>query len=807
MDTQRRSLITYLRSFAWIMGFCAMLPFDVLAGESIWPWMGLRDAAFLDAIAILLPLMGAVVFMLLSFSRMSKLNLCLFVLTVFGLGWIVNWWAQQIPHPLPVFEHLTDGLPGLFSRSLWLLLLGTSAIGAGVLLVSKRNTPEVGISLRAGRTRAGRWLVLAGVSLVVIFYFIDYRGHNPLVDLLVRMVQLLTALHDIQGLALFSGHVLSIGPLLLAVASVFKSFQKVPGRNMAFFSFCSGFIPALCLLVGVRDLSINPVTALVHIRSAGLILAVTLGASLSLAALFDSLWFDTPWLGGKMTKLDHLFACAGDSTMDHVRFFRELFKPMNPIVRLFAKHRLSMWVAAAGSSENSEKNDLEKVVDLLEQVQLEETAMLCRGNLPEPEAKQDKRKGPRCMVAWWLRGHWMTMAGLCFVALLGLVSFYSMWRPKLQICPNLDDANVVDNGLANEVFSHLIPDVILDMERYGKLRRTVPLFMLKNALLKLNAQAPGVYSKALSLLETASEGRYMFHSLRRVRDGLNRLLLKNHIPYYVSSRMLPRRDAPDLFYLLSYKISFCSMYVDTNTGQKFSVLYLHRVDGLNIMESYMGVAEEEEEFVTVIIDRLSSFMQEQVLTIVDRSDLVGKIVSDCISVLGQGPGDLSKGVEGSLGKNLLQGLTRHELHHRWIGLEPEPPTEIWAFLLEYSNSFARAVTSEVGAFLGEMIYCPSYARLRLALMVDALGRPEGRKGVYGRARVFVLHKVLGVDVFSGQRPTRSWLAMAAERLEAIDDDSLTLRIDKAHIDLFGVPVPRFELESSVYTKGVDNDGT
>jgi len=274
------------------------------------------------------------------------------------------------------------------------------------------------------------------------------------------------------------------------------------------------------------------------------------------------------------------------------------------------------------------------------------------------------------------------------------------------------------------------------------------------------------------------------------------------VPYYLRSRLWPGGGSDgDRFAVLVYRVAACRRYRPAGGGTPRAVLELERVDRLGVIEAYMGVTEQEETFVTVIRDRLDHFVRQRLSLVAGRRDALGGIARRAAVHLGGGDFDPALGAESRLGQALIEGLIRHELHHRWLGLDPDPPAALWAALPDHPEPAVRAVTAEVGAYLGELRTGPAYARLRLALMLDALARPAGRRGSHGRARAFLLQRLLGPA-----RPARSWTAAerwaAARGLEALTDTDLIDRIDHLHRRLFNTPTPVFERVADKATSGL-----
>ncbi len=233
-------------------------------------------------------------------------------------------------------------------------------------------------------------------------------------------------------------------------------------------------------------------------------------------------------------------------------------------------------------------------------------------------------------------------------------------------------------------------------------------------------------------------------------------------------------------------------------GQRVPVLHLVRADPLNIIEQYVGATVAEEAFVSILVDRVDEFIYRRMAPAVEWDDAVGQAIRQSVVAVSGSLEELQEGIDGPLGILVIEGLTCHELHHKWLGLNPEPPTALWAWMSGYSDDAVSGVASEIGAYLGELSSSPVYARLRIALMIAALQDSQGRHGTHGFARVFLLAKLFDVDLEQPLRLQIVGIKLHASQLRAISDAELIDKFDALHKELFGTAVPRFEL--------VDNPG-
>ena len=780
MDLERQGISTMVRAFAWVLLLAAPLPFDFYGPDSIWPWSGLLDAGWLDGLGLVLPAIGAGWFFCLGRRDWSKPVLCAALLASFVLAWLVAAGTGLGPHPLAVFGHLTDGLPALFGRSLWMLM------GGGVLMAAGLRLGALGFCEAGskGKRLADPWtpariLMGAGAALTFLFYLLPFRGVVPLVDLLGAIAEVTPRLGDVQGIALLSGHVLSIGPLIFAGLVCMRLMVRPKGYGGALAGFCMAFVPGLCLLIGLRYLPFVPGNTLVHLRSAALLLVMGVGGAITLAGLIRGLWFQIPWTFGRLTRMDNNLAVALASPDPDSSLRRSLAR-LHPLVRLTVRRRLSLWRSAAAQVPGARQADLSAVIRFLERRWREERSVT--------ERDASDRKLP----TWpgWMRGAWLNLAGISLILLVVGIGLAATQRA--------DPGRVWTLGEAAEplarVFTEQLPAVVLDLsEPMGDFKMRAAYRELMADLASLEPAYPGLTAGIDELIGLGRYGRHRLHRIRRSRDRLNRLLRDLSVPFYVRSRV--RAGDPgerDLFYLFVYHIQACLRYRARGEDQTYSVLHLRRADRLNVIEGFMGMTEEEETFVAVFGDRLEAFMGERLTEVVSRGDGVAELALAAMQRLGGTRADLASGLEGPLGHCLLEGLTRHELHHRWMGLNPEPPTALWASLWGFPDDAARAVSAEVGAYLGELGLRPAYARLRLAVLLDALARPDGRRGAHGRARAFVVEQLLGEDLADPLVRSKGGLERAAERLALLPDRALMARVARAHMDLFGLSAPIFE---------------
>jgi hypothetical protein len=775
MDLERQGLETSLRAMVGLLLLAGLLPFDFIGRDPIWPWHGLLDATPIGVVALLLPPAAAGWIAWLLHRRPGKLALAAGLLAALGVSWLVACWARLVPHPLGVYANLTDGLPALFGRCLWLLLAGLVLVAAGLRLAARDFAePRGARPVVADPWPLARGLTAAGIALVLLFYLLPHRGAVPLVTLGAGIAELVAGLEGPEGAALLLGQVLSIGPLLLAAAAGQIGWRRPAGRGGHLAVLVIGFVPGLCLLVGLRNLPALPAYTLVHLRAAVLLLVVVAGGALGLAALLRAVWAEVPWQFGRISRADELLAAALSDPRPAERLERSLAE-LHPLPRWLMRRRLRLWRAAAAAVPGAGEADLSAVIRFLDRRRREEC-----------QAPPDRAP---LRWPWWQRGRWPSAFGLALMAAAAGVSLWLADRPP----PLADCAPGPDSPALREVFAERLPAAVVELNRSRRrYRQRAGYRDLKAALGRLGDRVLGLEAGLDALLAAGLHGRHRLHRIRRVRDRLNRSLRRQRVPYYLRSRLWPGGGPDgDRLAVLVYRVAACRRYRPAGGGPPQAVLELERVDRLGVIEGYMGVTEQEETFVTVIRDRLDHFVRQRLSMVAGRRDALGGIARRAAVRLGDGDFDPALGAAGPVGRALLEGLIRHELHHRWLGLDPDPPAALWAALPEHPEPAVRAVTAEVGAYLGELRTGPAYARLRLALMLDALGRPVGRRGSHGRARAFLLQRLLGPE-----RPARRWTAAerwaAARRLEALADAELIGRIDRLHRRLFNTPAPVFE---------------
>ncbi len=779
MDREQEAQKTYLRLFAWVLFFTSLMLFDFYGSQPVWPWEGFLDGWWTDGLALLLPLLGAILFFLLARAGWSKVTVALVVLAALGTGWAVSWWSTLAPHPLGVYDHLADGLPPLFSRAFWLLILGTGLLAAGVRLGARGFLqPAEGRPALADPWVPARLLTGLGILLMLLFYLLPYRGSVPIFSLVAGIVELTRHLDEASGLApgiaLMAGHVLSLGPLLFALGSVVRVFWRAPEHGGMLFALLLAFLPLLCVLVGLRNFAVLPAATLLSLRSAALIMTVMAGLGLALPILVRGAWYEVPWSFGQLTLADRMLAAAlsGGEPRSEEAVARSLGR-IHPLVRPFVRRRLRMWRSAAAQAGAGEA-ELSQVMSFLS------------GRWQE-ERKSDEEL-PRDWPGW-MRGQWIPALASGFLILLGALTLLAVHRSPATatwVCSGDDHAG-------RELFEEAIPAVISDLSyRGGDIQNLDSFGGLERSLEAAEAYCPGIRSEVINLLELGSRGRKRLHSIWRARDRLNQLLQLNGVPYFVRARVRARRrpGGGDLFYTLNYRVTDCRRYRVENGGEVLPVLHLQRADQLNVIEYYVGAADEEDPYVTMLLNRVEVFLDRRLREVVARDDSVGDAAARGVLAVAESPETLDQGLAGPLGRLIVEGLTRHELHHKWLGLDPEPPTALWAWMSEYTTDAVRGVAAEVGAFLGELGYHPAYARLRLALMLDSLETAEGHRGYHGIARVFLLQQLFGIESAWEWRSALPHLV--APILATIDDSDLKGRIDRCHSALFGVPPPVFE---------------
>jgi hypothetical protein len=731
-------------------------------------------------LALLLPLLGAVLFFLLARVDWSKVSVSLIVLAALGTGWAVSWWSTLAPHPLGVYDHLADGLPPLFSRAFWLLVLGTGLLAAGVRLGAKGFLqPPEGRPALADPWMVARLLTGLGILLMLLFYLLPYRGSVPIFSLVTGIVELSRHLDEASGLAsgiaLMAGHVLSLGPLLFALGSIVRVFWRAPEHGGMLFALLLAFLPLLCVLVGLRNFAVLPAATLLNLRSAALIMTVMAGVGLALPILVRGAWYEVPWSFGQLILADRMLAAAlsGGEPRSEEAVAQSLDR-IHPLVRPFVRRRLSMWRSAAAQAGAGEA-ELSQVMSFLSE-----------------RWKEERKSDEELPKDWpgWMRGQWIPAIAAGVVVLFGALTLLAVHRSQVTTTWECGG----DGDAGRELFEEAIPAVISDLSyRGGDIQDLDSFAGLERSLKAAEAYCPGIRDKVIGLLDLGSRGRRRLHSIWRARDRLNLLLQVNKVPYFVRARVRARRrpGGGDLFYTLNYRITDCRRYRVKNRGEVFPVLHLQRADQLNVIEYYVGAADEEDPYVTMLLDRVEVFLERRMREVVGRDDAVGDAATRGVLAVAESLEALEQGVAGPVGAFVVEGLTRHELHHKWLGLDPEPPTALWVWMSEYTSDAVRGVAAEVGAFLGELSYHPAYARMRLALMLDSLQTAEGHRGYHGVARVFLLQQLFEVESAWEWRSALPHLV--APILATISDAELAGRIRRCHQNLFGVPAPVFEI--------------
>jgi len=772
VDREREAIETYLRIFSPVLLVAALLPFDFLGSDPLWPWTGFLDASWAGKVAILAPALCALLFFILSGLRWHKAAKSAAVLGLIGFGWLIGAFADLGPHPLRVFGHLTDGLPPLFGRAFWLLLAGVSLLAAGVRLGAKDLCAMPGPGKPVGDPWcAARLLTGAGVFSILLFYLLPYRGELPLATLVGDIAQFGTRLADPMVLALAAGHVLSLGPLVIALASIPRLWIRSFESGGMLLLLLLAYLPVLSLLVGVRNLVVHAGYTLLHVRAAALILAQEAGVALALSALVRSVWFEVPWALGKLTRMDMVLASAlADGSL-----VRDI-KRLNPLVRPFARRRLSLWRLAAAQVPGVLEADLSRVIQLVEERLRDES---------EPDEKRPVADWPR-----WMRGHWSTVMIVGLALSLSALGLLAVHRQKVADACRLRPPD----SLLSEIFAEKIPAVVVELSQKAQAPASLPAYgVLLGGLSGAESTCPGIRAAVLDLIDLGSCGRLRLHSIWRARDHLNRLLRGCGIPYFVRGRVRAAgsRGARDLFYLLDYRITGCRRYREARGSEVLPVLLLERADRLNIVEQYVGATAEEEVYATILMDRVAELMEVRIVPLIERDDALGSAARAGLAAAGVTPEELSLGLHGKLGRLLVEGLTRHELHHRWLGLQPEPPPAIWALMSAHSEQAVRGVTSELGAYLGELGYSPAYARLRLALMLANLEEPRGATGIHAKAMLFLLARLFKLDPHIPSRWLAGSVQLVAPILATLDDEELMHRLNALHRELFGLPIPVF----------------
>ena len=764
MDREQEALKTYLRLFSWILFFTALVLFDFYGSQPVWPWEGLSDGGWTDGLALLIPLLGGVLFFLLARMEWHKVVVASIILAALGFGWVVSWWSTLAPHPLGVYDHLTDGLPPLFGRAFWLLILGTGLLAAGIRLGGKGFLqPPEGRPALADPWGLARLITALGILLMLLFYMLPYRGSVPIFSLVTGIVELSRHLDDASGVALMAGHVLSLGPLFFALGSVVRVFKRAPEHGGMLFALLLTFLPLLCVLVGLRNFAVLPAATLLHLRAAALIITVLAGVGLALPVLIRGAWFEVPWSFGQLTFTDRMLAASLSDDL----------KQLHPLVRPFVRRRLFMWRSAATQAGAGEA-ELTQVMSFLFE-----------------RWKEEKKSNEELPTRWpgWMRGQWIPAIGAGIVLLMGALTILALHRTPMATV----GACAGEDPRGRDLFEEAIPAVISDLSYSGGEIQDLPSFTeLERSLDAAEDYCPDIRAGVIDLLEYGSRGRKRLHSIWKARDRLNHLLQENGVPYFVRARVRAhrRKGGGDLFYTLNYRVTDCRRYRVKGGDKTFPVLHLERADRLNVIEYYVGAADEEDPYVTMLLNRVEVFVNRRMLEVVERDDAIGDAAAQGVLALAESLEALEEGVEGPVGRFVVEGLTRHELHHKWLGLDPEPPTALWAWMREYTGYAVRGVAAEVGAFLGELSYHPAYARMRLALMLDSLESREGHRGTHGMARVFLIGRLFEVE--SAWEWRYALPRLVAPILATMSDEDLAARINRCHQDLFGVPTPVFE---------------
>ncbi len=764
MDRERQIIDSYLRIFALVLLGVFFLPFDFYGDQPVWPWLGILDGTWTDVTALLMPVGLAVSFWLLARAGWEKLSLSAALMGLWLLGLWVMISADLGAHSLHVFAHLTDGLPPLFARTFGLLLFGIVLLAAGIRLGASGflGANGEGSPLADPWPVARVWTAL-GMGLVVLFYLLPYRGSVPLLQLLTSIWASSSMLATAGTPALLAGQILAMGPFFFVLAAGPRLWRRAPDHGGVLFVLLLAFVPALSVLVGIRNFNVLFSYTLLHLRASALILAFALGFSLALPALWRGAWNEVPWTFGRFTSLDRLLTIALRESSD------KLGRGLPSLIRWLLRRRLRLWREAAGLAA-AEKSQLLPVMHFLTECWQEERA-------------QGQRLPSR--PGWWLRGHWLSLALVAALSVLaGLTALAGLREDSERSCSLGPGSAAIET-----IFTELIPLAIVEK---NKAPAHSALATLTEALDGVQVDHPGLKERVLAVLRLGAKGRRRLHSLWRARDRLNLYLHRQHLPYFVRSRVRsagPGRD--DLFYLLTYRVENCFRYRELGGPKSFSVLQLQRADSLNVIEQYVGATAEEEPFVSILMDRVDAFIRGRLVAVAEWGDAAGQLVRDGVHAAGADLSQLAEGVDGRLGQLVVEGLARHELHHKWLGLEPDPPTALWTWMSGHSDESVRAVSSEVGAFLGELAYRPAYARLRLAVILVALASEEGQRGPHGFARSFILARLFRVELPKPGPRLKISKPLFSLSLAALSDEELSLRIDVLHQELFGVPVPRF----------------
>jgi hypothetical protein len=779
---ERQALRAAAWASAWLCLLAGLLPFERLGASVVWPWWGLLDAGPWDALALLLPLLGAFGSAGLALWARPKASLAAGLLLGLGALSALAWLAGRQPHPLPVYAHLAIGLPPLFERHLGLLLAGLATLVAGIRLgAAGFLEPLEGRPPPCDARSLARALTALGLALVGLVYLLPQRGEFPLWASLREVFELLLGggLAPGQAAALLAGHALSLAPLVLAGLSLPRLWRPAPAFGGALPLVLLGYLPALALLTGLRHLPVNPTQTLLHLRAAALLGALVWTGGLALPALVRGLGFEIPWLLGRLGRIDLVLAVAL-STPEPEAGLRASLARLMPWGRVLARRRLGLWRAVADEVPGAARADLPAVIRYLERRWREEH----QAGGGEQEPPQRLPDWP-----WWMRSAWPA-AGLGLLVVGFALEAWGGARPPdparpwpLGPCPPAVETLLVER----------LPEVVLELSQSPQPLERLPAWGdFLAAARAAEVEVPGLGRAVGELLEAGRHGVRRAHSLRRARDRVNRRLRSASVPLILSARLrqLPGEDA-GLFLGLVYRIRHSPAYRLQSDGRAFTVLMLERADPLNVVEGYMGMAEEAEAHVSVYLDRLQAFAHDRLQAAAQRFGPVGEAVRVALAELGLDPLAVPE-PGGPLDGLVLEGLVRHELHHRLYGLEPEPPALLWRLLGAYPEEAVRGVTSELGAYLGELALGATYIRLRLAWMLDELDEPEGREGYHGWARMFLVSHLLG-DELGGELCWEGACRLGlARRLVTLPGEELLGRVDRLHRALFDESAPRFE---------------
>jgi len=774
VDAERQAVLAVARVGLWLGIAACLLPFDRLGEQPVWLWWGLADGTALDVLALLAPGACAGVCALIAWRRPCKVTAAAGLSAALLCAWALGWAASLGSHPVPGYAHLGLGLPALFGHRLGLLVGGLGLLAAGVRLGARGFLePLDGREPLADPWPAGRVLLALGLGAVALAYLLPVRGELPLWSLGTGLASALGAARGAEELSLLAGQVLSLGPLFLALAAAPRMVRPAGASGGALPLVAVAYLPALGLLMGLRTWPFDPALALVHLRAALLLAGVLAILGLALPALLRGAWYEIPWLLGRLGRSDVMLAVALSAPEPSVGLAAGL-RRLRPWGRAFARRRLRLWQTAAAEVPGAAPADLSGVIRCLERRWQEERL----GGAPAGGSSPD--------WPWALRSAWPLALALAVLAGLGLAAWSASRRPPADSAWRLAQPSPAVEAL----FTRRLPEVVLDMSRAPQPLGRLPGWPgLAGALAAVEPEAPGLERAVSALLEAGRHGARRTLGVRRARDRLNGLLQAAGLPFYVSARVRwgPGDGGGGLFYLLVYRIEACARYRLAGSDRVFGVLLVRRVDRLNVVEGYLGMTEQAEAFVTVYLDRLEDYAGDRLAAVAARFGPVGGALRRALGELGL-PEDEAPALGGALGERLVEGLARHELHHRLVGVEPEPPPLLWRLLAVYPEEAVRGVTAELGAYLGELRLDGIYARLRLAWMLDELDDEGGDDGYHGWARTFLVSRLLGEDVCT-QPACRTALAW---RLQALPPEELLARVDRLHRALFGDPTPIFE---------------